>query len=204
MNTISKLLSVLALLSGSVAANASSYTYDLNGIGTLTGFITTDCDACTLSASDITAWSITSTQGSDTIPALLAFGTVISSSADAGASIVGNYLGDLMVASPSAISFAFNSTTGSGSEIQFYDSTGFDYIQFGDQNAYLASDLGRVQTCIPGECEGFSYGGVQVIATAAAPVRAPEIDPASAVSGLTLLAGAMVVLRGRRRVLTPC
>ena len=34
-------------------------------------------------------------------------------------------------------------------------------------------------------------------------VKAPEIDPASAVSGLTLLAGAMVVLRGRRRVLTP-
>jgi hypothetical protein len=35
-------------------------------------------------------------------------------------------------------------------------------------------------------------------------VKAPEIDPVSAVSGLTLLAGAIVVLRGRRRVLTPC
>jgi hypothetical protein len=34
--------------------------------------------------------------------------------------------------------------------------------------------------------------------------KAPEIDPVSAVSGLTLLAGAIVVLRGRRRVLTPC
>jgi len=30
-------------------------------------------------------------------------------------------------------------------------------------------------------------------------VRAPEIDPASAMSGLTLLAGGLVVLRGRRR-----
>jgi len=29
-------------------------------------------------------------------------------------------------------------------------------------------------------------------------VRAPEIDPASMISGLTLLAGALVVLRGRR------
>jgi hypothetical protein len=29
-------------------------------------------------------------------------------------------------------------------------------------------------------------------------VRAPELDPASMVSGLTLLAGALVVLRGRR------
>jgi hypothetical protein len=35
-------------------------------------------------------------------------------------------------------------------------------------------------------------------------VKAPEIDPASAVSGLSLLAGAIVVLRGRRKVLTPC
>lgn len=31
------------------------------------------------------------------------------------------------------------------------------------------------------------------------PVNAPEIDPASAMSGLTLLAGGLVVLRGRRR-----
>jgi hypothetical protein len=29
-------------------------------------------------------------------------------------------------------------------------------------------------------------------------VRAPELDPASMASGLTLLAGALVVLRGRR------
>jgi hypothetical protein len=29
-------------------------------------------------------------------------------------------------------------------------------------------------------------------------VQAPELDPASMVSGLTLLAGALVVLRGRR------
>jgi hypothetical protein len=31
-------------------------------------------------------------------------------------------------------------------------------------------------------------------------VKAPEIDPASAMAGLTLLAGGLVVLRGRRRV----
>jgi hypothetical protein len=40
--------------------------------------------------------------------------------------------------------------------------------------------------------------------TTSSQVNAPEIDPASAVGGLTLLAGAIVVLRGRRRVLTPC
>jgi hypothetical protein len=30
-------------------------------------------------------------------------------------------------------------------------------------------------------------------------VRAPEIDPASAMTGLTMLAGGLAVLRGRRR-----
>jgi hypothetical protein len=31
------------------------------------------------------------------------------------------------------------------------------------------------------------------------PVRAPELDPASAMAGLTMLAGGLAVLRGRRR-----
>jgi hypothetical protein len=40
--------------------------------------------------------------------------------------------------------------------------------------------------------------------TTGSPVNAPEIDPASAAGGLMLLAGGIVVLLGRRRVLTPC
>jgi hypothetical protein len=32
------------------------------------------------------------------------------------------------------------------------------------------------------------------------PVKAPEIDPASALAGFTMLAGGLAVLRGRRRV----
>ena len=32
------------------------------------------------------------------------------------------------------------------------------------------------------------------------PTQAPEIDPASAMAGLTMLAGGMAVLRGRRRI----
>ena len=32
-----------------------------------------------------------------------------------------------------------------------------------------------------------------------APVKAPEIDPASAMVGLTMLAGGLAVLRGRRK-----
>ena len=34
------------------------------------------------------------------------------------------------------------------------------------------------------------------------PVKAPEIDPASAMAGLTMLAGGLAVLRGRRRVIS--
>jgi hypothetical protein len=36
------------------------------------------------------------------------------------------------------------------------------------------------------------------ITPTAPPVRAPEIDPASAMAGLSLLAGGLAVLRGRR------
>jgi hypothetical protein len=32
------------------------------------------------------------------------------------------------------------------------------------------------------------------------PYKAPEIDPASAMAGLTMLAGGLAVLRGRRKV----
>jgi hypothetical protein len=32
------------------------------------------------------------------------------------------------------------------------------------------------------------------------PVKAPEIDPASAIAGFTMLAGGLAVLRGRRRI----
>jgi hypothetical protein len=32
------------------------------------------------------------------------------------------------------------------------------------------------------------------------PAKAPEIDPASAMAGLTMLAGGLAVLRGRRRI----
>ena len=33
-------------------------------------------------------------------------------------------------------------------------------------------------------------------------VQAPEIDPASAIAGLTMLAAGMAVLRGRRRIMS--
>jgi hypothetical protein len=40
---------------------------------------------------------------------------------------------------------------------------------------------------------------VSIQATLTSPVRAPEVDPSQAAAGLTLLAGGLMVLRGRRR-----
>ena len=41
-------------------------------------------------------------------------------------------------------------------------------------------------------------GVAQAVTGDPAPVGAPEIDPASAISGVTLLLGGLAVLRGRR------
>lgn len=41
-------------------------------------------------------------------------------------------------------------------------------------------------------------GAVAVVGPTTVPLSAPEIDPASALSGLTLLLGGLAVVRGRR------
>ena len=43
-----------------------------------------------------------------------------------------------------------------------------------------------------------AFIGVAQALTGDGPVGAPEIDPASAISGMTLLLGGLAVLRGRR------
>jgi hypothetical protein len=41
-------------------------------------------------------------------------------------------------------------------------------------------------------------GATHIVGPTAIPLPAPEIDPASALSGLTLLLGGLAVVRGRR------
>ncbi|HME39921.1 MAG TPA: hypothetical protein VKG63_13285 [Steroidobacteraceae bacterium] len=60
-------------------------------------------------------------------------------------------------------------------------------LLLGTAGAARADDHGRGGT----DHDNWFHGEAQS-------VRAPEIDPASMMSGLTLLAGALVVLRGRR------
>ena len=62
-------------------------------------------------------------------------------------------------------------------------------LSFGGTTAALAD-----ASCLPilqliGLCGNPGHGGK--------PVQAPEVDPASAMSGLTLLVGGLAVLRGR-------
>jgi hypothetical protein len=47
--------------------------------------------------------------------------------------------------------------------------------------------------------DGITVGGAPIVSAGGGPMSAPEIDPASAASGLTLLLGGLVVLGGRRQ-----
>jgi len=146
-----------------MVVNASGYTYELNGIGNLSGSVTTDCNNCALTQNDFTAWTITRSAG-DT------FGPVTSTSSVPGASVTVLFQNS-MVATPTAITFDF----GSGSVMYFKgDPTSQDaYIEFAGAYSFLDndSDIGVVFTCIgvsggANNCgNSADYKGVQTIAT---------------------------------------
>ncbi len=158
MNTICKWLAALALLSGPMVANASSYRYEINGVGPLKGFITTDCNNCILAPKDLTAWSMTKT-GSD---------PVTSTSSVPGASVTGSF-GGAMVATPAAITFDYSS----GSQIDFTgDPTSRGaFIEFTGAYLFHFVDTGDASTCVSDPSGGVECGsfyvnaGVQTIAT---------------------------------------
>jgi hypothetical protein len=178
--------------------HAATYTYDLNGADGLSGAITTNCNNCLINSSDVLAW------------ALIAAGDGVSvASTGSDPQIVAQ--GSAMVATPSAISFAF----GSGA--------GFEYVGFlsGNQSINFLNELtfasaplmfpqggGEVDICDSGSsvatssssCTGpiISPPTVQIIANANVnATAAPEMDPASWVGALTLLMGTLAVMNGR-------
>jgi hypothetical protein len=63
-------------------------------------------------------------------------------------------------------------------------------------------------TCSGGQCAGNQFvnaeANVRLTSVTGTFMAAPEIDPTSAASGLTLLLGGLVILRGRRVVLAKC
>ena len=155
VNTICKWIAALALLSGPMVANALSYMYEINGVGPLQGFITTDCNNCVLAPKDFTAWSITRT-GSDPVTA---------TSTVPGAIVFGG----AMVATPAAITFDYSS----GSRIDFTgDPTSRGaFIEFAGADRFNFVGRGEVDTCFgdpltTGACASFyTNAGVQTVAT---------------------------------------
>ncbi len=98
------LLLVVAWL-GSFPAYATTYTYDVDysfGLipadGEITGFITTSCDSCVLTASDVLSWSFTASDGTS------------GSSSNPGSGI--NASGDILEATPTGIFTAADATVG--------------------------------------------------------------------------------------------
>jgi hypothetical protein len=185
----------LVLLGVGARATASSYTYDMNGFDALTGFITTNCDNCALTSGNITAWAFKS--AADQV-------SVASSVAGAQLYLQGNALD----ATPTAITFGFAPASTSGSVGFISANQSVNFLS----NAMEASvpfefpnGIGEVDVCSPGtilfgnsSCNGGLVQGTQKIFGAHS-LAAPEIDPASWMSAVSLLAGALLILRGRRQ-----
>ena len=71
----------------------------------------------------------------------------------------------------------------------FLDLSGFSALSFGSQEDFLLKIAGAFMLIL----------GVSAVALAAPPAFTPEIDPGSAVTALTFISGAMLLVRGRRR-----
>jgi hypothetical protein len=189
-------IAMLAAIASS-RANASAYTYDMNGIDGITGVITTNCDNCVLNASDVTAWSLMS-------PGLPAPAVSVSSAA-AGSQLV--VQGSALSATPNAVTFQFTPSSTTGIVEFFSNNQSIDFLNFGTfaSAPYMfPNGIGEIDTCGPGsflkggECfSNFLGTGTQPIARATA-AAAPEMDPRSFTASLTILFGALAVLRGRR------
>jgi hypothetical protein len=72
-------------------------------------------------------------------------------------------------------------------------------VAFANQNGLGANNIDTLQGInSQGNNTGSLYFSISHAWAAPVPTRAPEIDPASAASGLSLLLGAMAVMRGRK------
>ena len=98
-------LLVLAAWLVSFAAHATTYTYDVDysfgpipADGEITGFITTSCDNCVLTASNVLSWSFTASDGTS------------GSSSNPGSGIHAS--GDILQATPTGIFTVTNATLG--------------------------------------------------------------------------------------------
>jgi hypothetical protein len=187
----------VALLMAASAAYAQQrdITYSLtplnDGIGdTLTGTITTDGNLGVLQGSDIVSfqftYDLTAALTSDDKTPVPDVGTWGSSDPDA--TVVA-----ALENSPTGIdATATGLTYVGGGNLSFVASTDTSLYP-NHAYAFFANSFEEF-----GDIQGLEQTGIAINSSSYTIATAPEIDPASAASGLALLVGGLVVLRGRR------
>jgi len=186
----------VALLMAASATYAQDIRYVLtplnDGIGdTLTGTITTDGDLGVLKGSDIVSfqftYDLTAALTSDDKTPVPDFGTWGSS--DPGAAVV-----EALEDSPTGIdATATGLTYVGGGNLSFVASTNTS-LHPNYAYAFFSGSLEEF-----GDIQGLEQTGIGFNSKSYTIATAPEIDPASAASSLTLLVGALAVLQGRRK-----
>jgi|HubBroStandDraft_1064217.scaffolds.fasta_scaffold428090_1 hypothetical protein len=183
-------LALIAMLAGVGAARASSITYDVDltiGAGSVVGSVTTNGATGVLVSADFTNWNL-ELNGPGA-----SFDLTPTNS-------VAFILGSDATATTRNILFNFSGTAGDILVFQDGLYSGYNYFCAAVTTTSCKQGEGVVpQYYTDPSAQYMSVTGTQVIATVPS-TPAPEIEPASAASGLTLLLGALLVLRGRRSV----
>jgi hypothetical protein len=183
-------------LPGALQANAPGYTYGVDvDNGFLTGTITTSCDQCVLTSSNITGWTLASTATPVATPAPFAI-----ASTDPGA-FAGFAFPDIptsLTASPAAITYDF----AQAGQFIFQTNNEFVLLGYSDVGADLMGFPGELGVCSgsnPGtsSCVAELFRGGPTVLAELKNVAAPELDATSLAGALTLLLGSLAVLRGR-------
>jgi hypothetical protein len=200
------LLVIGTIASPMVATAGGGYTdtvYDIAlplGVGgenvSVSGTLTMDDNNTIVGASDISAFSITVSAGCGV------YGSCFSETMTASNSIFS--CNECLVRSGSDLFISPNFTSGLGitsdadncgpSSNQACAEVSVFTNHEDSEYFYTVCSSGSTSTCTVAP-DGITTSGNVLVAKA---LSAPEIDPASAVSGLTLLLGGLVVLRGRR------
>lgn len=181
---------VASLILFATQAFANTYTYDITGFGVVpaNGNITTSCDNCVLNASDITAWNLAGF--SSTVP---------------GSTVL--VTGNGFVATPTGIFFNFNPAAPTFNDALFSELPNPtpvlgspNSVEYANASTGLSyGPTGEATVCNTQTCYGTLASSNVDLGPLVRSVAAPEIDPMTSGSALTLLLGALAVLRGRRR-----
>jgi hypothetical protein len=191
MITTRSALSFVLLFTAAVAQAQEDYNVNFSvtsssGTEHVTGFI--DLMSGTtgqVSPSEITAWSLDSVAGS---PVTLAIGSATGGTVVCPMASSSYQCG--LVATPNALTFSPPATMAAYGT--FFEQAPIEADLIGPYGGPFCNSCLDIFT--PTNSEGLTLSSVTLVAT-----RTPEIDPASALTALTLLLGSVAVLAARRR-----